>query len=67
MLISFHAQAAPALMFDAVYTLAEGLHQLKRTAHPMSFRTSNASCEAELPWLDGTSLFNYINAVSNEI
>lgn len=26
-------------------------------------RASNASCEHEIPWLDGTSLYNYINTV----
>jgi len=30
-----------------------------------SLRSSNASCETEIPWIDGTSLYNYINSVWN--
>ncbi|KAI1298706.1 Glutamate receptor ionotropic, kainate 2 [Halotydeus destructor] len=56
-------QASPALMFDSVYSLAEGLHSLQRSAPPLMLKTPNASCDAEVPWQDGTSLFNYINAV----
>ncbi|GBM97355.1 Glutamate receptor ionotropic, kainate 1 [Araneus ventricosus] len=51
----------PALMFDSVYALAEGLHSLQQG---MDLRPANVSCEEEVPWTDGSSLFNYINSVS---
>ncbi|RWS13642.1 EAA5-like protein, partial [Dinothrombium tinctorium] len=54
--------AGPALMFDSVYALAKGLHALQISA-PFQLRTSNASCDGEIAWNDGTSLFNYINSV----
>ncbi|XP_055931528.1 glutamate receptor ionotropic, kainate 2-like isoform X2 [Argiope bruennichi] len=50
----------PALMFDSVYALAEGLHSLQQG---MDLRPANVSCEEEVPWTDGSSLFNYINSV----
>ncbi|GFY69147.1 glutamate receptor ionotropic, kainate 1, partial [Trichonephila inaurata madagascariensis] len=49
----------PALMFDSVYALAEGLHSLQQG---MDLRPANVSCEEEVPWTDGSSLFNYINS-----
>ncbi|XP_015781956.1 glutamate receptor ionotropic, kainate 2-like isoform X1 [Tetranychus urticae] len=56
-------QAAPALMYDSVYALAMGLHSLQLSNPSIQLRTSNASCETENPWIDGSSLFNYINSV----
>ncbi|XP_054715815.1 glutamate receptor ionotropic, kainate 2-like [Uloborus diversus] len=49
----------PALMFDSVYALARGLHALQQGT---DLRPANVSCEEELPWTDGSSLFNYINS-----
>ncbi|RWS27543.1 glutamate receptor: ionotropic kainate 2-like protein 2, partial [Leptotrombidium deliense] len=56
-------QAGPALMFDSVFALAKGLHSLQQSAPPLQLKSSNASCEGEVAWIDGTSLFNYINSV----
>ncbi|GIY87287.1 glutamate receptor, ionotropic kainate 2-like protein [Caerostris darwini] len=53
-------EVKPALMFDSVYALAEGLHSLQQG---MDLRPANVSCEEEVPWTDGSSLFNYINSV----
>uniref|UniRef100_A0A1A9WRS3 Glutamate receptor ionotropic, kainate 2 n=1 Tax=Glossina brevipalpis TaxID=37001 RepID=A0A1A9WRS3_9MUSC len=56
-----YIQTQPALMFDAVYAFAAGLtafdgsHTLKLT---------NLSCELEVPWDDGLSLYNYINTAT---
>jgi len=44
-----------------VHVFAHGLQALDRSS---SLRLANLSCEAEVPWNDGSSLFNYINAVS---
>jgi ionotropic kainate glutamate receptor 2 len=57
-------QAGPALMFDSVYALAKGVHSLQKSAPRSMLRPSNASCETEVPWMDGSSLYNYINSVS---
>ncbi|XP_015923374.1 glutamate receptor ionotropic, kainate 2 isoform X2 [Parasteatoda tepidariorum] len=50
----------PALMFDSVYAFAKGLHSLQQGT---DLRPANVSCEEEIPWTDGSSLFNYINSV----
>ncbi|XP_035214146.1 glutamate receptor ionotropic, kainate 2-like isoform X1 [Stegodyphus dumicola] len=50
----------PALIYDSVYALAWGLNALQGGA---TLRPANVSCEEELPWTDGSSLFNYINSV----
>lgn len=49
-------------MYDSVYALARGLQALERGA---TLRPVNVSCDDENPWNDGSSLFNYVNAVSN--
>ncbi|XP_067125926.1 glutamate receptor ionotropic, kainate 2 isoform X5 [Centruroides vittatus] len=49
----------PALMYDSVYALAHGIHSLHLGA---TLRPTNVSCEDEVPWNDGSSLFNYINS-----
>lgn len=54
-------QAEPALIYDSVNVFAKGLHALERSA---TLSLANLSCESETPWPDGSSLFNYINAVS---
>ena len=58
-------QAGPALMFDSVYALAKGIHALQKSAPRPLLRYPNASCDTEEPWTDGSSLYNYINSVSN--
>ncbi|KAK8724139.1 hypothetical protein OTU49_011216, partial [Cherax quadricarinatus] len=52
--------AEPALIYDSVNVFAKGLHALERSA---TLSLANLSCENEKPWGDGSSLFNYINAV----
>lgn len=61
--LSFFEQTEPALIYDSVYALAWGLNALQGGA---TLRPANVSCEEELPWPDGSSLFNYINSVSIE-
>ncbi|XP_071549118.1 glutamate receptor ionotropic, kainate 2-like isoform X2 [Panulirus ornatus] len=53
-------KAEPALIYDSVNVFAKGLHALERSA---TLSLANLSCESETPWGDGSSLFNYINAV----
>lgn len=53
----------PALFYESVYVFAYGLQALDRSS---SLRLANMSCEEEVPWSDGSSLFNYINAVMDK-
>ncbi|XP_037083602.1 glutamate receptor ionotropic, kainate 2-like isoform X1 [Pollicipes pollicipes] len=53
-------EAQPALMFDSVLVFARALTALQGGA-PLEY--SSVSCGREQPWPDGSSLFNYINAV----
>ncbi|XP_066905521.1 glutamate receptor ionotropic, kainate 2 isoform X2 [Halyomorpha halys] len=55
-------QAEPALVFDSVYVFATGLASLE-SSHTL--RPANLSCDLEVPWQDGPSLYNYINAVTH--
>lgn len=48
-------------MFDAVSTFAHGLAALDKS-HKL--KLANVSCEKEIAWNDGLSLFNYIDSVS---
>ena len=48
-------------MFDAVTVYAHGLSALDR-GHKL--KLANLSCDSEIPWNDGLSLFNYIDSVS---
>ena len=50
-------------MFDSVYAVARGVHALRRSAARSLLTNLSASCESESAWLDGSSLYNYINAV----
>ncbi|CRK95896.1 CLUMA_CG009342, isoform A [Clunio marinus] len=50
-----------ALMFDAVTVYAHGLSELD-SGHKL--KLVNLSCDSEIPWNDGLSLFNYIDSVS---
>ncbi|XP_055858131.1 glutamate receptor ionotropic, kainate 2 isoform X2 [Episyrphus balteatus] len=54
-------QTQPALMFDSVYAFAAGLMHLDRS-HMLT--VTNLSCDSEIPWSDGLSLYNYINSAS---
>lgn len=60
-LIKFKKKVEPALFYESVHVFAHGLQALDRSS---SLRLANLSCESEVPWNDGSSLFNYINAVS---
>lgn len=53
-------QTEPALMYDSVAVFAAGLEALDRS-HKL--KPMNLSCDQEIPWEDGTSLYNYLNAV----
>ncbi|XP_063879181.1 glutamate receptor ionotropic, kainate 2-like isoform X10 [Scylla paramamosain] len=53
-------QVEPALIYDSVHVFALGLQALERST---TLKVSNLSCDHELPWGDGSSLFNYINSV----
>ncbi|XP_042204499.1 glutamate receptor ionotropic, kainate 2-like isoform X1 [Homarus americanus] len=53
-------QVEPALIYDSVHVFALGLQALERST---TLKIANLSCENELPWGDGSSLFNYINSV----
>lgn len=59
---SFALQAEPALIYDSVHVFALGLQALERST---TLRVANLSCDHELPWSDGSSLFNYINSVGS--
>lgn len=48
-------------MFDAVTVYAHGLSELDRS-HKL--KLANLSCDSEIPWNDGLSLFNYLDSVS---
>ncbi|KAI5732447.1 hypothetical protein M8J76_000300 [Diaphorina citri] len=54
-------QAEPALMYDSVHVLAAGLALLDKSS---VIKTSNLSCDLEVPWRDGLSLYNYINTIN---
>ncbi|CAG2174629.1 unnamed protein product [Oppiella nova] len=56
-------QAGPALMYDAVYALSRGLHSLQQNSPFLLRFPNNASCDSEISWTDGSSLFNYIDSL----
>ncbi|XP_070143785.1 glutamate receptor ionotropic, kainate 2 isoform X3 [Drosophila kikkawai] len=51
-----------ALMFDAVYAFASGLHFLNLDDHRSNFGIQNLSCTSDHTWDDGVSLYNHINS-----
>uniref|UniRef100_T1JJ21 Glutamate receptor ionotropic, kainate 2 n=1 Tax=Strigamia maritima TaxID=126957 RepID=T1JJ21_STRMM len=53
-------ETEPALIYDAVHVFARGLHNLEQGS---TLRIANVTCEDEIQWNDGISLYNYINAV----
>lgn len=57
-------QTGPALMFDSLYALARGVHALHKSTPRSILTNTSASCDSESAWNEGSSLYNYINAVS---
>jgi len=55
-------QTEPAMVYDSVHVFARGLEAA--TAEGPELRIRNLSCEEELPWKEGSTLFNYISGVS---
>ncbi|KAF0290340.1 Glutamate receptor ionotropic, kainate 4 [Amphibalanus amphitrite] len=53
-------KSEPALVYDSVLVFARALTAMQ---DGVQFRSSGVSCGREQPWVDGSSLFNYINAV----
>lgn len=51
-------------MYDSVAVFAAGLQALDRS-HKL--KPVNLSCDQELPWEDGTSLYNYLNSVRDTL
>ena len=51
-----------ALMYDAVYLLAQALERYDQTA--TTLRPLNASCENPLHWPSGPTLYAHLNQVS---
>ncbi|XP_073985740.1 glutamate receptor ionotropic, kainate 2 isoform X2 [Rhodnius prolixus] len=54
-------RAEPALVFDSVHVFAAGLSSLE-ASHVL--KPANLSCDLEIPWQDGSSVYNYINSVT---
>jgi len=55
-------QTEPAMVYDSVHVFARGLEAA--TVEGPELRIRNLSCEEELPWKEGSTLFNYISGVS---
>lgn len=55
-------QTEPAMVYDSVHVFARGLEAATREGPELRIR--NLSCEEELPWKEGSTLFNYISGVS---
>merc|ERR1711884_20264 len=53
--------AEPALIFDSVYAFAKGLE--RAVIDGPDLKMSNLSCEEELPWNGGSTLFSYVSSV----
>ena len=57
-----------ALMYDSLLVLAAAAKNLEdNVMESILFRYNqdgNVSCENENPWMEGTTFFNYLNAVS---
>lgn len=62
-MINKYSQSDSALMFDAVTVYANGLAALDRS-HKL--KLVNLSCDLELPWNDGLSLYNYLDSIDIE-
>lgn len=50
-------------MFDSMYALAKGVHSLTSSAPRSILQNISSDCESENAWMEGSSLYNYINAV----
>ena len=55
-----------ALMYDSLLVLATAAKNLEYHMDSILFRhqDGNVSCENETPWMEGTTFFNYLNAVT---
>jgi len=54
-------ETEPAMVYDSVHVFARGLEAA--TVEGPELRIRNLSCEEELPWKEGSTLFNYISGV----
>ena len=55
-----------ALMYDSLLVLATAAKNLEYHMDSILFRNQdgNVSCGKEIPWMEGTTFFNYLNAVT---
>ena len=55
-----------ALMYDSLLVLATAAKNLEYHMDSILFRSQdgNVSCGNEIPWMEGTTFFNYLNAVT---
>ena len=55
-----------ALMYDSLLVLATAAKNLEYHMDSILFQyqTNNVSCKKEIPWMEGTTFFNYLNAVT---
>ena len=55
-----------ALMYDSLLVLATAAKNLEYHMDSILFRSQdgNVSCGKEIPWMEGTTFFNYLNAVT---
>lgn len=50
------------MLYDSVHVFARGLEAALLDGPELRMR--NLSCEEELPWKEGSTLFNYISGVN---
>ena len=55
-------ETEPAMMYDSVHVFARGLDAA--TAEGPELKIRNLSCDDELPWKEGSTLYNYLSGVS---
>ena len=55
-------ESEPAMVYDSVHVFARGLDAA--TVEGPELRIRNLSCEDELPWKEGSTLYNYLAGVS---
>ena len=53
-------------MYDSLLVLATAAKNLEYHMDSILFRyqDGNVSCRKEIPWMEGTTFFNYLNAVT---
>ena len=64
MTFALHLQTETALIYDAVYLFARGLHGVEK-AKNMNFR-QGIMCNSSTSWEDGLSLLNYMKTVCSK-